>query len=110
MVVHLSITILFSSILMSQTKEQPSATEIVATYVAQEITLNASHTAPDWENARPVVFCSDWQGKNPDPGRETMVRVLWTRRTLYLRFECRYRELYLFADAEPNGRRDHLWD
>ena len=90
--------------LMSQSEE------IVATYLVSEIELNASQTAEDWEIARPVVFCSDWQGKNPDPGRETTVRVLWTRRTLYLRFECRYRELYLFADAEPNGRRDHLWD
>jgi alpha-galactosidase len=27
-----------------------------------------------------------------------------------LRFECRYRELFTFADAEPNGRRDHLWE
>jgi alpha-galactosidase len=90
--------------LMSQSKE------IVATYVVSEIELNASQAAEDWENARPVVFCSDWQGKNPDRGRETTVRVLWTWRTLYLRLECRYRELYVFADALPNGRRDHLWD
>jgi len=89
--------------LMSQSKEPSCATEIVAAYIAQELTLDASRIAVDWENARPVVFCSDWQGKNPDPGRETTVRVLWTQRTLYLRLECRYRELYLFSDAEPNG-------
>ena len=90
--------------LMSQSKE------IVATYLAYEVELNASQAGEHWENARPVAFCTDWQGKNPDPGQETVVRVLWTPRTLYLRFECRYRELYLFSDAEPNGRRDHLWD
>jgi len=84
--------------------------EIVATYMAYEVDLNASQAAEHWENAGAVVFCSDWQGKKPDPGRETTVRVLWTRRTLYLRFECRYRELHVFADAEPSGRRDHLWD
>ena len=84
--------------------------EIVATYMAYEVDLNASQEAEHWENAGAVVFCSDWQGEEPDPGRETTVRVLWTRRTLYLRFECRYRELHVFADAEPNGRRDHLWD
>ena len=94
---------------MSQTKD-PSRAQIVATYVAHEIELNASRAGAEWNNARPVVFCSDWQGKNPDPGRATTVRVLWTSQTLYLRFECRYRELYLFVDAEPNGRRDHLWD
>ena len=90
--------------LMSQSNE------IVATYVVSEIELNASQAAEDWKKARPVVFCSDWQGKNPDPGRETKVRVLWTWRTLYLRFECRYRELYVFADAPRDGRRDHLWE
>ena len=38
------------------------------------------------------------------------MRALWSPRTLYLRFECRYRELYVFDDADSNGRRDHLWD
>jgi alpha-galactosidase len=57
-----------------------------------------------------VTFCSDWQGKNPDPARETRVRALWSHEVLYLRFECRYRTLHLFADADPSGRRDHLWD
>jgi alpha-galactosidase len=56
------------------------------------------------------VFSSDWQGKNPDPARETEVRVLWANRTLYLRFSCKYRELHVFTDSDPNGRRDQLWD
>jgi alpha-galactosidase len=99
-----------SPMFMSQTREPPRAPEILASYVGHDIELNASHAAAEWNNARPVVFYSDWQGKNPDPGRQTTVRVLWTQRTLYLRFECRYRELYSFSDAEPNGRRDHLWD
>jgi alpha-galactosidase len=38
------------------------------------------------------------------------VRVLWSPETLYLRFVCRYRELFLFDDSGPNGRRDQLWD
>jgi alpha-galactosidase len=58
----------------------------------------------------PIAFCADWQSKNPDPGRETKARVLWSPQTLYLRFECRYRELYVLSDSDPNGRRDHLWD
>jgi len=63
-----------------------------------------------WENARSVRFQADWQGKNADPERETEVRLLWTRETLYLRFQARYRVITVFADAEPNGRRDQLWD
>lgn len=84
--------------------------EVVATYVAHEITPAASHPAAEWQGAVPITFCADWQGEKADPGRETQIRVLWSRQTLYLRFECRYRELFLFPDADPNGRRDHLWD
>lgn len=99
---------------MKQTDQPPrcsaASAEIVAAYVAHEIRLDAAHPAAEWQGARPVAFCSDWEGENPDPGRETKVRVLWSPRTLNLRFDCRYRELYLFADADANGRRDHLWD
>jgi alpha-galactosidase len=84
--------------------------EVVATRLTHELPLNAAHPAAAWNAATPVTFCSDWQGKNPDPGRQTQVRVLWSPGTLYLRFECRYRELHVFADSDPNGRRDQLWD
>jgi hypothetical protein len=87
-----------------------SAPEAVASYIGHEIHLEASHPANEWQQAKPIAFASDWQGKNPDPGRETRVRVLWSEQTLYLRFECRYRELYVFPDSEPGGRRDHLWE
>jgi alpha-galactosidase len=75
-----------------------------------EITLNAANPAAIWQKAQAIAFSADWQGQNADPDRETKVRVLWSPSTLYLRFECRYRELFLFEDSDPNGRRDHLWD
>jgi alpha-galactosidase len=84
--------------------------EIQALFVDHEVSLDAAHLAEEWQSANLVTFSSDWQGKNPDPGRETRVRVLWSEKTLYLRFECRYRELFVFADSDSNGRRDHLWD
>jgi alpha-galactosidase len=86
------------------------SSEILATFVDHEIRLNAAHAAVEWQSASAVTFSSDWQGKNPDDGRETQVRVLWSEKTLFLRFACRYRELFLFADSDSNGRRDHLWD
>jgi len=90
---------------------QPTAPdEIVALHTANEITLNASHPAAIWHQADLVAFSSDWQSKNPDPERETHVQALWSPKTLYLRFECRYRELFLFDDSDPDGRRDQLWE
>jgi alpha-galactosidase len=93
-----------------QSRCNPGPSEIVAAHVAQEIALDAAHPATEWQKAHPIVFCSDWQGKNPDEQRETQVRVLWSSQTLYLRFECRYRDLHVFTDSDANGRRDHLWD
>lgn len=84
--------------------------DIMASRVFSGIRLDASHSAPEWQSAQPVNFNSDWQGKNPDPALETEVRVLWSPTALYLRFVCRYRELFVFEESEPNGRRDHLWD
>lgn len=63
-----------------------------------------------WSNAPLVRFDTDWQGQNPDPQRSTEVRLLWTTESLYLRFVSRYRVLTVFPDADPNGRRDKLWD
>jgi alpha-galactosidase len=88
----------------------PIQSEIVARQVSSEIRLDAANPAPEWQSARPVRFDSDWQGKNPEPALETEVRVLWSPTFVYLRFVCRYRELFVFEDSEPNGRRDHLWD
>jgi alpha-galactosidase len=86
------------------------SSEVIAPYIDHELRLEDSPMAEEWRNASPIGFCADWQGRNPDPGRETRARALWSRRNLYLRFECRYRELFLFEDSAPSGRRDHLWD
>ena len=60
-----------------------------------------------WESAAPVRFCSDWQGRQPDPHRETEVRLLWSQEFLFLRFRARYVEIHVFPEA--NTRRDQLW-
>jgi hypothetical protein len=60
-----------------------------------------------WDSAQPVVFCSDWQGQHADPQRETEVRLLWSPGFLFLRFRARYREIYVYPEA--NTRRDQLW-
>ena len=83
---------------------------IRATRISGDLALEAAHPASQWQAAEPVCFSADWQGKNDDPGLQTEVRVLWSPEMLYLRFVCRYRELFVFEDSDPNGRRDHLWD
>jgi len=83
---------------------------VTAIHVAHEISLDAQYPAPEWQKAAPANFCADWQGKHQDPERQTEVRFLWTQTTLYLRFECRYRDLFVFEDSDATGRRDHLWD
>jgi alpha-galactosidase len=72
--------------------------------------MDARNPAPEWQSAEAIRFSTDWQGKNPDAQLETEVGVLWSPATLYLRFVCRYRELFVFSDFTPSGRRDHLWD
>lgn len=66
--------------------------------------------AGEWQRTEKILFDSDWQGKNADPQRQTEVQLLWTKDALYLRFRARYRTITVFADAEPNGRRDELWN
>jgi alpha-galactosidase len=63
-----------------------------------------------WDHAVPIRFDGDWQGKNADPQRSTEIRLLWTTTVLYIKFVARYRDISVFPDADPNGRRDKLWD
>jgi alpha-galactosidase len=63
-----------------------------------------------WETAPPIRFHLDWQGKNADKQRETQVRLLWNDEFLFVRFDANYRSITVFADSEPSGRRDGLWE
>jgi alpha-galactosidase len=63
-----------------------------------------------WSNVPAIRFDRDWQGRNADPQRETEVRLQWSGDALYLRFLARYRSIHVFKDAEPDGRRDQLWE
>jgi hypothetical protein len=60
-----------------------------------------------WAGTQAVSFCSDWRSEHPDPMRGTTVQLLWSLDRLFIRFRCRYRELYVY-DGSP-CRRDKLW-
>jgi alpha-galactosidase len=87
-----------------------ATSEIVAARIPNDIQLDSINPTAEWQLAVPIRFFGDWQGKPADPSLETEVRALWSASNLYLRFVCRYRDLFIFEDSDPNGRRDHLWD
>jgi alpha-galactosidase len=63
-----------------------------------------------WRATPPIRFSTDWKGENPNPRRETEVRLLWTPEMLFVRFQVRYLSLNVFLEADYNGRRDRLWE
>lgn len=82
--------------------------DITAIRLNEPLRPDARNPSPAWQPATPITFSSDWQGHNPDPALETEVRVLWSPETLYLRFVCHYKEIFVFDDSDP--RRNHLWE
>jgi alpha-galactosidase len=84
--------------------------EVLAGPVSRPLLASGFPDGKDWAAASSISFCADWRGKDADPERATDVRILWSPETLFLRFECRYREIWVFDDSDPNGRRDGLWD
>jgi len=84
--------------------------EVTAVQFTGALDAGGFPAAHAWDQAEPVSFNSDWQGKNADPQLETELRLMWTPASLFLRFRCRYRTLTVFDNSAANGRRDHLWD
>ena len=97
----------------AQTSSSHTANSAAANAVAVRLAESVREGFPSasaWQQAPPLRFSADWQGKNADPQRETEVRLLWTPQTLYLRFAAKFRTITVFPDSEPGGRRDQLWD
>jgi alpha-galactosidase len=94
----------------AQSDDLSNKGKAVAVRMAAPIDTDGFPEQSAWERAAPLRFDEDWQGKKEDPERETEVRLLWTPETLFLRFRARYRTITVFPDAEPDGRRDQLWD
>lgn len=88
----------------------PDANTVIASRLRLALGSEGFPEEPEWLEATPIHFESDWQGRNADPQRATQVRILWTPNELFLRFEARYQTMTIFPDAEPNGRRDRLWE
>jgi hypothetical protein len=85
----------------------PSNERVVAAKLQTPLDKEGLPHDTAWENATPVAFCSDWQGEHADPRRETEARLLWSQEQLFIRFHCRFREIYVH-DGIP-CRRHKLW-
>ncbi|HTG29605.1 MAG TPA: carbohydrate-binding family 9-like protein [Methylomirabilota bacterium] len=83
---------------------------VVAACLNDKTAATGFPSPKSWRQAKPLSFDTDWQGKKPDPHRQTKVRLLWTSEFLYLKFVARYRLITVFENADVNGRRDKLWD
>ncbi len=95
---------------MSQNDTRSNQPTAVAVRMPELLGADGFPTPSSWEVSVPLRFSADWQGENADPERETEVRLLWTPESLFIRFRARFRVITVFPDAEPNGRRDQLWD
>lgn len=60
-----------------------------------------------WDRTPAIAFDADWRGQSQSPERATSVRFLWSSTRLYVRFQCRYRQIYVYEGG--GGRRDQLW-
>jgi alpha-galactosidase len=83
---------------------------VTATRLTELVDAEGFPSTGQWLRAAAVRFQTDWQGKNGDTRRETEVRLMWTPETFFVKFRAAYRNITVFSDSEPNGRRDHLWD
>jgi len=83
---------------------------VVAACLNDKTAATGFPSSKAWRRAKPVLFDTDWQGKNPDPRRQTEVRLLWRPELLFLKFVARYRVITVFDDSDSTGRRDRLWD
>lgn len=95
------------------TREKASSPADTDTVIAARLVGTVADGFPKhsfWDKAPAIRFSHDWQGKNAGEGRSTEVRLLWSPDVLFVAFLAHYRSITVFEDAEPNGRRDHLWD
>ncbi len=60
-----------------------------------------------WAKTQPAIFCSDWRNEHSDPGRQTTARLQWSPDRLFIRFQCCYREIYIYEGSAC--RRNRLW-
>src|SRR6266446_5248757 len=96
--------------ILRNSKFMSNARTAVAVQMVESPEGDGFPTPSSWEVSAPVRFHANWQGKNPDPERETEVRLLWTSEWLSERFPASLRDILDTAGAWPKARRDSACD
>ena len=93
---------------MSQTKPADAAT-FKSIRANKDVPLETNPQSAFWRGAEPVYFENDNFG-HAVPWLRTEVRSRWTKDSLYLLFECPYRELYLKPSPQTKTETNQLWN
>src|SRR5258708_39980466 len=64
--------------------------EVTAAQFTGALDAGGFPAAHAWDQAQPVSFNSDWQGKNAGPNVETEIRLMWAPASPFFRVHCRY--------------------
>jgi hypothetical protein len=94
--------------LMGQTIPANAAT-FKSIRAVKDVPLETNPQSVFWRDAKPVYFEDDNFG-HPVPWLRTEVRSRWTKDSLYLLFECPYRELYLKPSPNTKTETNKLWN
>lgn len=83
--------------------------------------IEALHTATDlsaaeldyadWERAKAIQLTRYWSGNAAPADRQAEVRILWSDKSLYVRFVCRQNEpLIVSTNPQTDSKAMGLWD
>jgi hypothetical protein len=78
-------------------------------YAAKDVALDTDTQSAFWQGATSVYLEIDIMGR-PEPAYRTKVSSRWTKKYLYLLYECPYEELYLKPSPDPVNETFELWN
>ena len=78
-------------------------------YAAQDVALDTDTQSAFWQGATSVYMEQDTMGR-PEPEYRTKVSSRWTKKYLYLLYECPYEELYLKPSPNAVDETFELWN
>ncbi len=78
-------------------------------YAARDVALDTDAQSAFWQGAASVYAEVDPWG-HPVPAYRTRISSRWTKKNLYLLFECPYEELYLKPSPDAVHETNQLWN